>query len=193
MILSARCLLFIGGIFLFLGAFVGCAHLRSNPKSMSHVPPLPTVAKVDLERFMGDWYVQGIIPWFFERGNVGTMDIYERLPDGRIAVTYAYRKGSLSAPLRKLRAVAHVYNKETQAEWRVQFFWPIAVPFLIVDLDPSYQTTVIGHPSRNFVWIMSRQPILDDASYQAILKRLADLHYDISRIERIPQLSSPSK
>lgn len=154
-------------------------------------PPLRTVAHVDLPRYMGDWYVQGIIPWFFERNNVGTMDIYELRPDGKINIRYVYQRGSLDAPVRELRARAKVFNADTNAEWRVQFLWPFEAPFLIIDLAEDYRYTVIGYPNRNLVWIMARQPQIKESDYQAILGRLAEQGYDVSRIVRVPQPENP--
>jgi len=151
------------------------------------LPPLATVPHVDLQRFMGDWYVQGIIPWFVERNNVGTMDIYKLRPDGRIDITYVFHKKSLDAPQKTMRAVGTVFNKETNAEWRVQFLWPFQAPFLVIYLDHDYQTTAIGHPGRDLLWIMSRDPVLATETYDKVLKSVAAQGYDTSRVERVPQ------
>jgi apolipoprotein D and lipocalin family protein len=151
------------------------------------LPPLATVPYVDLERFMGDWYVQGIIPWFVERNNVGTMDIYAMRPDGRIDISYVFHKKSLDAPRQTMRAVGTVFNKDTNAEWRVQFLWPFQAPFLVIYLDEEYQTTAIGHPDRNLLWIMSREPVLAQEKYDRILRAVAAQGYDVSRVERVPQ------
>jgi len=150
-------------------------------------PPLRTVSHVDLPRFMGDWYVIGMIPWIVEKDNVGTMDVYTPRPDGRIDVRYVFHKKSLDAPRQEMRAVATVIDKKTNAEWAVQFLWPFKAPYLVIDLSPDYRHTVIGHPSRNLVWIMSRQRSMSEVDYNAILQRLSEQGYDISRIVRVPQ------
>lgn len=151
------------------------------------LPPLATVPRVDLDRYMGDWYVQGIIPWFVEKNNVGTMDIYKMRPDGRIDITYVFHKKNFDAPRKTMQAVGTVFNKETNAEWRVQFLWPFQAPFLVIYLDEDYQTTAIGYPDRSLLWIMSRVPVLDDKTYQKILSAVEAQGYDISRVERVPQ------
>ena len=61
-------------------ATLALAACSTTPK----LPPLRTVDHLDLQRFMGDWYVIGTIPWFVEKNNVGTMDIYKLRPDGKI-------------------------------------------------------------------------------------------------------------
>jgi apolipoprotein D and lipocalin family protein len=166
----------------FLLSISACSTMKTN-----QLPPLATVPHVDLDRFMGDWYVQGIIPWFVERNNVGTMDIYKMRPDGRIDITYVFHKKTLDAPQQTMHAVGTVFNKETNAEWRVQFIWPFKAPFLVIYLDDEYQTTAIGHPGRDLLWIMSRTSVLEEATYQKILQSVAAQGYDISRVERVPQ------
>jgi len=149
--------------------------------------PLQTVPYVDLPKFMGPWYVIGTIPWFVERNNVGTMDIYEPRPDGNIDVRYVFHKKTLDAPQQEMKALGRVVNRQTNSEWTVQFLWPFRAPFLIIDLSPDYRHTVIGHPSRDLVWIMSREPQMSDTDYEAILRRLTAQGYDVSRIVKVPQ------
>jgi len=84
-----------------------------------------------------------------------------------------------------------VVNKQTNAEWRVKFLGGlITAPYLILDLDPDYQWTVVGHPSRNYGWIMAREKTLPAATYRKILERLAAQGYDASRFEKVAQFPS---
>jgi apolipoprotein D and lipocalin family protein len=104
---------------------------------------------------------------------------------------FLFRRGSLDAPLEQWKGVAWVKNKETQAEWRVQFIWPFRVPYLVIDLDPEYQWSVVGYPNRKLAWVLSRQPTMDDAIYQGILKRLAAQGYDPAKLVKVPQRTEP--
>ncbi len=169
---------------LSLLALVGCSHMPKHP-------PLRTVDQVDLNRFMGDWYVIGTIPWFVEKNNVGTMDIYNLRPDGKIDIRYAFHKKSLDAPRQEMKATASVINSKTNAEWAVQFLWPFKAPFLIIDLTPDYKTTTIGYPDRSLIWIMSREPVMSENDYTAALEKARSQGYDIARIVKVPQKSEP--
>lgn len=169
---------------LSLLALVGCSHMPKHP-------PLRTVDHVDLNRFMGDWYVIGTIPWFVEKNNVGTMDIYNLRPDGKIDIRYAFHKKSLDAPRQEMKATASVINSKTNAEWAVQFLWPFKAPFLIIDLTPDYKTTTIGYPDRSLIWIMSREPVMSENDYTAALEKARSQGYDIARIVKVPQKSEP--
>jgi apolipoprotein D and lipocalin family protein len=150
-------------------------------------PPLATVPHVDLERFMGDWYVIGTIPWFLEKNNVGTMDIYSPRPDGKIDIRYVFHKKSLASPRREMKAVATVIDTTSNATWAVQFLWPFKAPFLITDLTPDYSRTTIGYPDRSLIWIMARTPQLAEEDYQQALAAAARQGYDTSKIIRVQQ------
>jgi apolipoprotein D and lipocalin family protein len=41
---------------------------------------------------------------------------------------------------------------------------------------------VVGHPKRNYLWILSRTPRMDDTLYNQILDRLRNQHYDVSKL-----------
>jgi lipocalin len=90
---------------------MGFAFLTGCSITGTKQPPMKTVAHVDLPRFMGAWYVIGTIPWFVERDNVGTMDIYRMRPDGKIDITYVFHKKELSAKREEMHAVGTVVDK----------------------------------------------------------------------------------
>lgn len=163
------------------------AVLLSSCATSPSTPPLKTVPKLDLPRFMGDWYVFAHIPYSLEQGKVGTLDRYALRPDGRIQNSFLFRRASLDAPLEEWKGVAWVHDKTSKAEWRVQFLWPFRVPFLVIDLDPDYQWAVIGYPSRKLGWVLSRKTTLDEATYRGILKRMEQQGYNTSHLTKVAQ------
>ena len=178
--------LFVSLTLLALVALFGCA---AKP---TRKDPLKTVGHIDLPRFMGSWYVIGTIPWFVEKNNVGTMDIYRMRPDGRIDITYAFRKKELSARREEMHALGTILDSATNARWGVQFFWPFQAPYLVIDLSPDYSTTIIGYPSRDLIWIMARAPTISEGVYQQLLQKAASQGYDMRRIVKVPQNSALS-
>lgn len=159
---------------------VGCASTGGRP-------PLRTVERVDLERYMGRWYVIANIPYLLERGKVASYDTYGVRPDGRMQNDFTFRKGSFDAPEQTWHGVAWVHNPVTNAEWRVRFIWPFSVTYLVIDLDPEYRWAVIGHPSRDYLWVLARDRSLPETVYRGILDRAAAQGYDASRIMPVPQ------
>ena len=156
-----------------------------------HQPPLRTVPHVDLPRYMGDWRVIANIPYFAEQGNVDAIESYALRPDGKIANWFRYRKKSFNAPQKRADFVAEIINRRTNAEWRVHFLPLVSASYLIIDLDPQYRWVVVGHPSRNYGWVMARQKTLPAATYNGILRRLRAQGYDPARFVKVPQHPGP--
>ena len=150
-------------------------------------PPMPTVDRVDLDRFMGDWYVVANIPTFLERGAHNAVERYELNPDGTVATTFTFRAGSFDGELKTYQPTGYIRDTETNALWGMQFVWPVKADYRIVYLDEDYTRTVIGRQARDYVWVMARTPDLSEAEYAEIAELIGELGYDISKLERVPQ------
>lgn len=159
--------------------------------SSSTVKSLPLVPHVDLPRFMGDWYVIANIPTFIERDAWNSVESYELNPDGSIATTFRFNRGGPDGPVKTYHPTGFIHDPVTQAEWRMQFLWPFKSAYLILHLDPDYQTTVIGVPSRKYVWIMARTPTLPNAQYQDLVRFLESVDYDVSLLQKVPHSPTP--
>ena len=150
------------------------------------MPPIKTVEHVDLQRFMGDWYVIANIPTFIEKGAHDPVESYRLEPDGSIATTFTFRAGSFDGPVKTYRPRGWVTDTRSNAVWGMQFVWPIKADYRIVHLSPDYTQTVIGREKRDYVWIMARTPTMPDADYRRIVALLAEQGYDVSKIEKAP-------
>ncbi len=150
------------------------------------VAPPPTVERVDLPRFMGDWYVLAGQFTPFEKGAHNAIENYRLDEKGRIPTTFTFNKGAPDGPRKTYRSLAFVHNQETKAEWRIQFFWPIRFPYLIVFLDEEYQATAISTDDRKYVWVMARGPELAPALEARLMNRLTELGFDTNRFVRVP-------
>lgn len=167
-------------------ALIVLAVLLSGCMSMKE--PLRPVAHVDLPRYMGDWYVIGEIPYFAEKDCVDSIESYALRAKGGIDNWFRCRKKSFDAPLeRKASARISVVDTESNAVWRVWFLGFIPVKYVILDLDPGYKWVAVGHPSRRYGWIMSRDKTLDEATYQRILRDLGTQGYDTTKFQKVPQ------
>jgi apolipoprotein D and lipocalin family protein len=167
-------------------ASAACSGPPPNPNPRAAVP-LKTVP-VDLPRYMGRWYVIANIPYFGERGNVGSYAEWSLRPDGRIDDAYVYRPGSFDAPFKRMQFVDSVVDGSGGGEWRVRLFWPIYVSQLTLYVDPEYRVTLLGYPDKSLGWVFSRDPNMSDADYRAALSRFDEMGYDISRFRRVPQV-----
>ena len=164
-------------------SIIGC----KKQKIMNIEKTLKTVEYVDIERFMGDWYVIANIPTFIEKNACNAIESYKLNARGEIQTTFSFYQDSPNGKRKEYNPKGYIYNTETNAEWRMQFIWPFKMPFLIIDLDTNYSYTVIGVPNRKYVWIMSRKPSLGSKTYNMIIDKLKDVGYDVKQIKKVTQ------
>ncbi|MBN8752898.1 MULTISPECIES: lipocalin family protein [Variovorax] len=150
-------------------------------------PTIPPVKQVDLQRFMGDWYVIGNIPTRPERNAFNAVESYTLQPDGRIETRFRYREGAFEGPLKTMNPVGSVVPDTGNAVWGMQFIWPVKAEYVIVDLDRDYQLTIIGRSDRDYAWIMARTPSIPEPVYEAAVSRLKTLGYSTDKLRRVPQ------
>jgi apolipoprotein D and lipocalin family protein len=150
-------------------------------------PDLPTVAKVDLPRFMGDWYVIANIPTFIERGAHNAIESYALAPDGTIATTFTFRADSFDGKRKRYNPRGFIVDRESNALWGMRFIWPIKADYRITHVSDDYTQTVIGRQKRDYVWIMARTPEIPAADYDRLLALVEAQGYDISKVQRVPQ------
>ena len=162
---------------LAIGAFFACAPTR----------PLATVPYVDLERFMGDWYVQGHIPVGSEADAYNGVESYALAEGGRILTSYVFREGSFDGDLEVLEPVGFVRDTETNAEWGMRIIWPFKAQYLVAHLDEEYSETIIARARRDYAWIMTRQQVISDERFSELVARLVDMGYDAAEVRRLPQ------
>ncbi len=151
------------------------------------LPPLRTVASVDLARYTGLWYEISRYPNRFQEGCVGSRATYTLRDDGRIAVLNECYEGSISGRLRNAKGTAKVVDTASNAKLKVSFFRPFSGDYWIIDLGADYEYAVVGHPDRTYLWILSRTKTMDEALYRDILGRLDAQGYDTTKLIRTEQ------
>ena len=148
--------------------------------------PIHTVDKVDLRRFMGDWYVIASIPTFIEKDAFNAIESYRLDDDGTVATTFTFNKGGFNGPQKAYHPRGFIRDKDTNAVWGMQFIWPFKAEYRIIFLSQDYSQTVIGRTKRDYVWIMARAKIIPAAEYEEILKFLKDQDYNINNLRKVP-------
>ncbi len=165
----------LSGLF---GVLAGC---QSTPPT-----PMPTVAQVDLPRFMGDWYVIANIPTFIERGAHNAVESYQLDKDGTIATTFRFRADAFDGTEKVYNPRGFVLDA-SNALWGMRFVWPIKADYRITYLDANYSQTVIARQARDYVWIMARTPSISEADYATLVRHVGALGYDVNRLQKVPQ------
>lgn len=170
----------LAGLVLLLAP--ACALIQPQGRA-AEAAPLQAVAHVDLDRYLGRWYEFARLPNWFERDCHGVTAEYARKPTGEIAVVNTCRKGAPDGPVDRIEGRAQVVDRATNAKLRVAFFWEFWAPYWVIDLDPDYRWALVGEPSGQYFWILTRDPMPSDALRADLLARAARLGYAVDRLE----------
>ena len=172
------------GPWLGLVCFAGCV---SSPVPPNPDPPLTVVPHVDFVRYTGTWYEIARYPHSFEKNCVAVTAGYRLLEEGTLEIVHRCREGHFEGPWREARGLARVADPPIQAKLKLKFFWPFEKDYWIIVLDSEYRYAAVSTPGRDFLWILSRTPRMAPAGFSAVLNRLQQLGFDLTRLERTPQ------
>lgn len=154
--------------------FIGCTE--------NH-PPLPTVEKVDLNKYLGTWHEIARYEHSFEEGCSNVNASYSFREDGKIKVlNRCLKEGKVT------EAIGKAYpDDETNSKLKVSFFGPFYGNYWILMLDEGYNYAVIGEPSREYFWILSRTQKMEKATLDTILEKMPKLGYSRDKLIWTPQ------
>ena len=153
----------------------------------SSLPPVEPVEQVDLDRFMGDWYVIAAIPTSIEKESYNAVETYRREDERTIDTTFTFRKGGFDGERKEYNPTGFVRDDPSNAIWGMQFIWPIKADYRIAYLDDDYNVTVIARNKRDYVWIMARTAEIPDTDYAALIEFVERIGYDTTLIRKVPQ------
>ena len=171
---------YIGLVVSVLAALTACD--TADRVAESNLPALPTVAQVDVPRYLGTWYQQALIPNKFQAVCVSdTRATYLRGGDGLVVVNQCRRA---DGQVEKAQGVAKIVEGSNNAKLRVSFFRPFYGDYWVLALDPGYNWVLVGEPKRELGWILSRNNKLDEATLNQILDRAVNLGYDRNAFKR---------
>ena len=164
---------------LFIVFITGCSSMTTKE--------MATVDYVDLERFMGDWYVIANIPTFIEKDAYNAVESYELNENGEIDTTFTFNKGSFDGERKEYHPTGYVKDNQSNAIWGMQFLWPFKADFRIIYLSEDYSVTIIGRNKRDYVWLMAREPFIPEKKYNELIQFIAGQGYDVTKIKKVPQ------
>jgi apolipoprotein D and lipocalin family protein len=168
-----------------LALLAGCGPSTTEREGL---PPLQAVERVDIPRYMGTWYEIASFPHRFQEGCTGTTARYTLREDGDVDVVNRCFLERLDGEENVAEGRARVVDTATNAKLEVSFFRPFWGDYWVIELDEEYRHAVVGHPGRDYLWILSRTPQMDAATYEAVVERLRSVHrYDVGRLQKTLQ------
>lgn len=155
--------------------------------------PLKTVAKVDLDKYLGKWFEIARLPNSFQEKCVGEVSAeYTKNEDGTIRVTNACleKDGKIQTVVGK----AKIDDKKTNAKLKVRFapavlswFSGVWGDYQIIALGDNYEYAVVGTPDRKYLWFLSRKPQIEEPLYQEMLKNADAQGFSVGKVVRTKQ------
>jgi apolipoprotein D and lipocalin family protein len=140
--------------------------------------PLPTVQKVEIEKYLGTWYEIARYEHRFEKGCSDISATYSLKENGEIDVlNQCTKNGELTVAHGRAHAV-----DATNAKLKVSFFWPFYGNYWVLMLGENYEYAVIGEPKREYFWILSREKSLPETLQKQILEKLPTLGYEKEKL-----------
>lgn len=151
------------------------------------VTPVTPVNELQLDRYLGQWHEIARLPMWFQRNCASDVTAnYSRRADGTIAVHNACR-GKNGKPMDAHGVARLPQPSQAPAKLEVRFApaWLGWLPMVwadywVIALDKDYRWAMVGEPRRKYLWILSRQPSLDRATFDALKQRAAGMGYDLA-------------
>jgi apolipoprotein D and lipocalin family protein len=155
--------------------------------------PLQTIERLDVGRYLGTWYEIAKYPNIFQRQCVSdTQALYRQRDDGQLDVVNRCRKdnGEMAEAVGRARQIGAADSPKLEVRFAPD--WLSWLPLVwgnywVIDLDPAYQLVAVSEPGRDYLWVLSRTPAVDAAVYQALLARLEQKGFDLSKLEKTTQ------
>jgi apolipoprotein D and lipocalin family protein len=161
--------------------------------------PVEVVPAVDLDRYAGLWYEIARLPNRFQDDCACCVTAtYTLREDGRLTVVNACRTADGKAKSAEGEAKLAREDGPT-SELKVRFA-PRFLSFLgfvwgdywILDLAQDYSHALVGSPDRKYLWVLSREPTLEEGTYTGILEKAASMGFETARVQKTRQEVEPS-
>ena len=157
---------------------MACALLAGCAQIPDGVKP---VGGFDAERYLGTWYEIARLDHSFERGLSKVTATYTARADGGIDVLnrgYDAAKGEWDEASGRAKFV----GGRDVGQLKVSFFGPFYGGYNVVDLDPSYQYSLVVGPNRSYLWILARQPNPPRAEVERLVARAKAMGFDTGQL-----------
>ena len=169
-------------MFKYLLVFICCFISPSWANSV-----LKTVPNVELPRYMGKWYEIARIPNTFQKSCLREVTAnYSLLASNHVRGVNTCRKAN--GELFNLEVNGHVQDKtNAKLVFKISSSWLSWIPMLkadywIVDLADDYTYAAVATPDSQYLWLLARQPQLEESVYQQLVKRVAKQGFAVEKL-----------
>jgi len=153
-----------------------------------------TITSLDVPRYLGTWYEIAKFPNWFQRKCVSnTQAEYSVRADGYLKVLNSCKTadGQTSQAEGTARQIGAIDSPKLEVRFAPAWlgFLPIVWgDYWVIDLDSQYQVAAVSDPRREYLWVLSRSPQLDQKTYEDLLQRLQAQQFNVQKLELTPQV-----
>jgi apolipoprotein D and lipocalin family protein len=163
-----------------------CFLLASALQGCQSGPPLEVAPSVSISQLQGKWYEIARLPRTTEVDCHGTTAFYTQAADGSLSLVNQCNVGSATGPLQTIAMTATVPDSSVPAKLALDV-GGYTGDYWVLEVGTNYEYVVVGHPSRLYLWILSRTPTLDSDVMSGILARAKAKSFDTQALEYTPQ------
>ena len=98
---------------------------------------------------------------------------------------YNYTQNTKKEKWETAKGIAKVPNSSKPGEIKVSFFRPFYGDYFVMKLDENYQHVLVGSPTRNYLWILSRNKSMDTEVYDNYLSFAKEKGFDTSLLSKV--------
>lgn len=167
----------ISGLCSLAALLVGCA---STPKGIEPVKGF------QIDRYLGTWYEIARLDHSFERGLSKVTAEYSKRPDGSIAVVNRGFDAKANR-WREARGKARPAGPPDVASLKVTFFWPFWAGYHVIVVDSDYRYAMVTSSTQDYLWILSREKILDPAVLNDLKTRAKQWGFPVDKLIYVEQ------
>jgi apolipoprotein D and lipocalin family protein len=147
--------------------------------SCKNYKPLAVVDNVDLAKYSGKWYEIASFPQSFQKGCSCTSAEYMLTEKKYVRVLNTCM---VEGKPKTAEGKAFVVKGTGNAKLKVQFFWPFKGKYWIIYLESDYSIVLVGHPNRQYLWILARDKKISEEKYNSLLDFLKKNDFDITKL-----------
>jgi len=169
------------------------ASVNAQATPAAALQAVKTIPSIDVARYLGTWYEIAKFPnWFQRKCLSGTNANYQLKEDGNVKVTNRCKVegGEMAQAIGTARQIGGATSPKLEVRFAPD--WLAILPFVwgdywVIDLDPQYQLAAVSDPRREYLWILSRTPKVNQKSYDDLLQRLVAQQFDLTQLSLTPQ------
>lgn len=142
------------------------------------------VQQFEIDKYLGKWYEIARLPTWFEKDMTNVTATYTLMKNGKVKVENAgIKKGKQKLAVGK----AKIAQDAGIGYLKVAFFLWFYADYIIIDLDKENYKYAMIASSKDYLWILCREPKIDANILESLVSKAEKMGFDIGKLYYTPQ------